>query len=393
MKLRSIRDAEVRNKRVIVRVDFNVPLDAEGNVVDDFRIRAALPTIEYLVENGAKVILISHLGRPKGKRDKKYSLVGVAKRLAELLHKEILFAPDVVGEEVELAVNGLRSGDILLCENVRFHEEEEKNDAEFAKNIASLGEIFVNDAFSASHRAHATVEGITKFLPSYAGFLMEKEVNYLSMLTENPQRPYYLVLGGAKVSDKVALLQNLLPKVDGMVIGGAMVFTFWKAQGKEIGKSIVEDDLVGFAKELLEQATTQNKEIVLAKDFVVADENKEHVEIKTISDFGPADIGYDIGPESIKEFKNALVKARTVFWNGPLGLFEDAKFAEGTKQVGAFLADFPGTVVVGGGDTANAVREMGLFEKFAHVSTGGGASLEFLEGKVLPGIAPLVVEG
>jgi 3-phosphoglycerate kinase len=222
---------------------------------------------------------------------------------------------------------------------------------------------------------------------------MEKEVNYLYMLTENPQRPYYLVLGGAKVSDKVALLQNLLPKVDGMAIGGAMVFTFWKAQGKEIGKSIVEDDLVGFARELLEQATTENKQIILAKDFVVADKNKEHVEIKTINDFGAADIGYDIGPESIKEFKNALIKARTVFWNGPLGLFEDAKFAEGTKQVGAFLADFPGTVVVGGGDTANAVRDMGFFEKFAHVSTGGGASLEFLEGKVLPGIAPLVVEG
>lgn len=390
MKLRTVREADVKNKKVIVRVDFNVPLDADGNVVDDFRIRAALPTIQYLIDNGAKIILISHLGRPKGKRDKKYSLVGVAKRLAELLHKEVLFAPDVIGEEVELAVNGLRAGDVLLCENVRFHEEEEKNDPEFAKTIASMGELYVNDAFSASHRAHATVEAITKYLPSYAGFLMEKEVNYLSMLTENPERPYFLVLGGAKVSDKVALLQNLLPKVDGMVIGGAMVFTFWKAQGKETGKSIVETDLVDFARQLMEDASKQGKEIVLAQDFLVSDEAKESVSVKNINDFGPEDIGYDIGPESIKSFKNALVKAKTVFWNGPLGLFEEEKFANGTREVGTFLGDFSGTVVVGGGDTANAVREMGLFDKFDHVSTGGGASLEFLEGKVLPGIAPLL---
>ncbi|WP_018963056.1 phosphoglycerate kinase [Coprothermobacter platensis] len=390
MKLRTVREADVKNKKVIVRVDFNVPLDADGNVVDDFRIRAALPTIQYLIDNGAKIILISHLGRPKGKRDKKYSLVGVAKRLAELLHKEVLFAPDVIGEEVELAVNGLRAGDVLLCENVRFHEEEEKNDPEFAKTIASMGELYVNDAFSASHRAHATVEAITKYLPSYAGFLMEKEVNYLSMLTENPERPYFLVLGGAKVSDKVALLQNLLPKVDGMVIGGAMVFTFWKAQGKETGKSIVEADLVDFARQLMEDASKQGKEIVLAQDFLVSDEAKESVSVKNINDFGPEDIGYDIGPESIKSFKNALVKAKTVFWNGPLGLFEEEKFANGTREVGTFLGDFSGTVVVGGGDTANAVREMGLFDKFDHVSTGGGASLEFLEGKVLPGIAPLL---
>jgi phosphoglycerate kinase len=390
MKLRTIQGVNVRDKNVIVRVDFNVPLDENGNVADDFRIRAALPTIQYLIDNGAKIILISHLGRPKGKRDSKYSLVGVAKRLAELLHKEVLFAPDVIGDEVELAVSGLRPGDVLLCENVRFHEEEEKNDAEFAKKIAAMGELYVNDAFSASHRAHATVEAITKFLPSYAGFLMEKEVNYLSMLTENPNRPYYLVLGGAKVSDKVALLQNLLPKVDGMVIGGAMVFTFWKAQGKETGKSIVESDLVDFAKELMKNASEQGKEIVLARDFLVSDESKENVTVKNIDDFGPGDIGYDIGPTSVSDFKNTLAKAKTVFWNGPLGLFEDPKFAEGTLQVGQFLADFAGTVVVGGGDTANAVREMGLFEKFDHVSTGGGASLEFLEGKVLPGIAPLV---
>ncbi|NPV88644.1 phosphoglycerate kinase [Coprothermobacteraceae bacterium] len=393
MKLRSIRDVEVKGKRVILRVDFNVPLDENGNVVDDFRINSALPTIQYLLDKGARLIVISHLGRPKGKRDPKYSLIGVAKRLAELMRKEVLFAPDVVGEEVELAVAGLRDGDLLLCENVRFHEEEEKNDPEFASRIAKLGDLYVNDAFSASHRAHATVEGITRYLPSYAGFLMEKEVKYLSMLTEGPTRPYYLVLGGAKVSDKVALLENLLPRVDGVLVGGAMAFTFWKALGKETGQSIVEPELMEFARQLVEKAEKEHKSLVLASDFVVSDETRSRIATKSIDEFEPTDIGLDVGPETLRQFASVLSEASTVFWNGPLGLFEDSRFAQGTRALAEFLTGRSGlTCVVGGGDTANAVRELGFFDKFAHVSTGGGASLEFLEGKILPGIAPLLEE-
>jgi len=396
MEIHRVDEVKVKGKRVLVRVDFNVPLTSDGDVADDTRINAAIPTITHLMKNGAKVILVSHLGRPKGQRKPELSLVPVAKRLANILRKEVLFVPDVIGEEVEMAVSSLEEGDVLMLENVRFYPEEEKNDPEFARKLASLGDIFVSDAFSVAHRAHASNVGVAQYLKAYAGFLMIKEIENLGMLLDpsDELRPYYVIMGGAKVSDKIGVIDNILDKVDGLFIGGGMVFTFLKAKGYEIGKSLLEEDYIEYAKEVMEKAEKTGKKIVLPTDIVVADsidaDTGEVVPVDAI----PADkIGLDIGPKSIELFKKELADGKLVFWNGPMGVFEKDAFAEGTKAIAEYLAERcekdEMKVVLGGGDSAAAAHKFGVADKYTHVSTGGGASLKFLEGKTLPGIQVL----
>ncbi|TDT50746.1 phosphoglycerate kinase [Fonticella tunisiensis] len=392
MNKKTVRDIDVKGKRVIVRCDFNVPQDKEGNITDDRRIVAALPTIKYLIENGAKVILMSHLGRPKEGYDAKYSLKPVAQRLSELLGKQVKLAEDkeVVGENALKLTSEMKEGDVVVLENVRFIKTETKNDLEFAKKLASLADIFVNDAFGTAHRAHSSTAGIAKFLPAVAGFLIEKEISIMGKALENPERPFVAILGGAKVSDKIGVINNLLEKVDRLIIGGGMAYTFLKAQGKGIGKSLLEADRIDYAREMLDKAAAKGVTIYLPVDHVVAAEFKTDAESKVVEGDIPEEyMGLDIGPKTVKLFSDAVKDAKTVIWNGPMGVFEMPAFAVGTKAVAEALANVNGTTIIGGGDSAAAVEQLGYADKMTHISTGGGASLEFLEGIELPGIAAL----
>jgi phosphoglycerate kinase len=391
MNKQNVKDIPVRGKRVLVRVDFNVPMDDNRNITDDTRIRSALPTIEYLTGEGAKVILVSHFGRPKGQVNPKYSLETVAAHLGELLGQDVTFVSDCIGAEAEKTAAQLLEGRVLLLENVRFHAEEEKNDPEFAKALAGLADIFVNDAFGTAHRAHASTEGVAHYIPAVAGFLMQKEVEVMGRALGNPERPFIAIIGGAKVSDKIGVIENLLNKVDVLIIGGGMANTFLKASDVNVGKSLVEDDKVGLAKELLAKAKERNVKLVLPHDVVVAKEFKADAEFRTISvqEIAEDEMALDIGPESSEEFSRQIQDAKTVVWNGPMGVFEMDSFAKGTERVAQAVAACSGITIVGGGDSVAAVEKMGVTEKLTHISTGGGASLEFLEGKVLPGVAAL----
>jgi phosphoglycerate kinase len=391
----SIDSVNFKNKKVLVRVDFNVPLDENQNVTNDIRIKASLPTINKLVNDGGKVILMSHLGRPKGERKPEFSLKPAALRLSELLGKEVKLASDCVGEETEKLVNEMNSGDVILLENVRFHKEETANEPKFAKQLASLGEVYVNDAFGSAHRAHASTEGVTKFIDTCAaGYLMQKELDYLGNSLTEPKRPYCAILGGAKISGKIDVVNNLIDKVDTLIVGGGMAFTFFKAQGKEIGKSLLEEEKLDLATELLSKLNSSNVKFLLPVDVVVAKEFKNDSTAETVSvDNIPSNkMGLDIGKESIKLFKDELLKSKTIVWNGPMGVFEMDNFAQGTMEIAKALtiATTNGAVtVIGGGDSAAAISKSGLEKQVSHVSTGGGASLEFLEGKMLPGVAAL----
>ena len=384
MNKKTIKDIDVKDKKVLVRCDFNVPLDSEtGEITDNRRIRGALPTIKYLLDNNAKVILCSHLGRPKGEFNNKYSLKPVAEELSKLLGKPVTLAKDVIGEDAEKLTSNIKSGEVVLLENVRFHSEEEKNDMEFAKKLASFAEIYVNDAFGTAHRAHASTEGASHYLPAVSGFLIEKELEFLGEALENPA-----ILGGAKVSDKIGVIENLLDKVDTLVIGGGMAYTFYKAQGLNIGTSICEEDKIDLAKTILEKAETKGVKIVLPVDNHVAAEYSNDAENKIVdkTEIPENYMGLDIGPKTIELFKDVVKNAKTVLWNGPLGVCEFDKYEVGTKAVAEILANSDAITVIGGGDSAAAIEKLGLADKMTHISTGGGASLEFLEGKVLPGI-------
>ncbi len=391
----TIDKVELKGKRVLVRVDFNVPLDENLNITDDTRIVESLPTIKKIVAEGGKAILMSHLGRPKGGPNPKYSLKPTAIRLSELLGKEVKLAPDCVGDEVKAMVNQMKDGDVLILENVRFHPEEEKNDPEFAKQLAELGDVYINDAFGSAHRAHASTEGVTKYIKvCAAGYLMQKELEYLGAAVSNPKRPYVAILGGAKISGKIDVINNLLDKVDTLIIGGGMAFTFFKAQGKEIGKSLLEEEKIELAKEVLQKVKNTGVKFLLPVDVVVASEfNNDSPSTVVNVDSIPSDkMGLDIGPETIKLFEEEILKARTVVWNGPMGVFEFDNFAKGTFAIAQALAEATANgvvTVIGGGDSAAAIAKAGLKDKVSHVSTGGGASLEFLEGKILPGVAAL----
>ena len=386
MDKQTVRDVDLKGKRVVMRADFNVPLK-EGIITDDTRIQAALPTISYILEQGASLILMSHLGRPKGKTPE-LSLKPVAAYLSTLLGKEIKMAPDVVGDDVQAMAKTLKPGDVMVLENTRFYAEETKNNLAFAQQLAELGDIFVNDAFGTAHRAHASTEGITHYLPAVAGFLIGKELDFLGRATGNPERPYVVILGGAKVSDKIAVIENMLSKADKVLIGGGMANTFFKAQGWEMGDSLVEDDVVDTASSLLSKGKDK---LVLPVDAVVADafDNNANFKIVAADAVEPGWRILDIGPETIKVFKNILKSAKTVVWNGPMGVFEMPNFAKGTFAIADALAEIDAVSIIGGGDSASAVKKAGVADKVSHVSTGGGASLEFLEGKVLPGVAAL----
>lgn len=385
---KSIADIEVSGKRVLVRADFNVPINEEGVITDDRRIREALPTITHLVKNGAKVVLMSHLGRPKGKFNMKYSLRPVADRLSDLLGSKVILAEDVIGEKADAVVNTLKDGDVALLENVRFYEQEEKNDAEFAKKIAALGDLYVNDAFGTAHRAHASTAGLADYLPSAIGFLIKKEVDIMGKALTTPERPFVAILGGAKVSDKIGVIENLIDKVDTLLIGGGMAFTFYKAMGYEIGKSILEADKVELAGELLKKAEQKGVKLLLPVDVVVAPEFKNDAPKKTVDadKMSAEDLGLDIGEKSCSIYSEIIKNAKTVVWNGPMGVFEMPEFAKGTFALADAMSACDGSTIVGGGDSAAAVEQLGFADKITHISTGGGASLEFLEGKVLPGI-------
>ena len=392
MNKKTIKDIDVKNKKVLVRCDFNVPLDGEtGKITDNRRIRAALPTIQYLLDNNAKVILCSHLGRPKGEVNEKYSLKPVALELSKLLGREVKLAHDVIGEDAENLTSNMKEGEIVLLENVRFHKEEEKNEPEFAKKLASFAEIYVNDAFGTAHRAHASTEGVSHYLPAVSGFLIEKELEFLGKALENPERPFVAILGGAKVSDKIGVIENLLEKVDTLIIGGGMAYTFLKAQGNNIGKSLCEEDKIDLAKTILEKAQEKGVKLILPIDNHVAIEYSNEAEDRFVAstEIPEEYMGLDIGPETIELFKSIVKDAKTVLWNGPLGVCEFKKYEVGTKAVAEMLSQSNAVTVIGGGDSAAAIEKLGLADKMTHISTGGGASLEFLEGKVLPGIACL----
>lgn len=386
----TIRDIDIKGKVVIMRVDFNVPLDGSLKITDDTRIRATLPTIKYILENGCKkLILMSHLGRPKGKVVAEFSLKPVAERLQELLKTPVKFLSDCVGEAVKKDVEGT-SVKVILLENLRFHPEEEKNDPGFAKQLASLAEVYVNDAFGTAHRAHASTEGITHDLKAVAGFLLEKEIRYLGGAITNPQKPFMVILGGAKVSDKIGVIDNLLPKCDAIIIGGGMAYTFLAAQGKQIGASKLEKDKIDLARGLLTKAKEMGKEIVLPVDHLVVEKIDPSAKTEIVGENIPeGKIAVDIGPKSEELFKDKLRPAKTLVWNGPLGIFETDAFSHGTKEIALFVASMQATTIIGGGDTAAAMTKFKLEDKMTHISTGGGASLEFLEGKTLPGVAAL----
>ena len=389
MNKKTVRDIDVAGKKVLVRCDFNVPLDGEtGTITDNRRIRAAIPTIQYLIDHNAKVILCSHLGRPKGEANPKYSLKPVAEELSKLLGKEVKLAKDVIGEDAQKLTSEIKEGEVVLLENVRFHKEEEKNDPEFAKKLASFAEIYVNDAFGTAHRAHASTAGVADYLPAVSGFLIEKELEFLGSSLENPERPFVAILGGAKVSDKIGVIENLIEKVDTLIIGGGMAYTFFKAQGHHIGTSICEEDKLDLATSLLKKAEEKGVKLLLPVDNHVSSEYSNDGEDRFVESTEIPDgfMGLDIGPKTIENFKNAIKNAKTVLWNGPLGVTEFSKFAEGTRAIATALAESDAVTIIGGGDSAAAVEKMGLADKMTHISTGGGASLEFLEGKVLPGI-------
>ena len=388
---KTIRDIEWAGKRALVRCDFNVPLDKEGLITDDTRIRAALPTIEYLVAQGAAVVLMSHLGRPKGEPKEEFSLAPVAVRLTDLLEMPIIFAASdaVVDEDVKDTVSKLKPGEVALLENVRFRKEEEKNDSAFSEELASLGDIFVQEAFGTAHRAHASTAGVADYIPAVSGFLIEKEVKYLGDALSNPERPFVAIMGGAKVGDKIKVIENLLTKVDSLIIGGGMMFTFFKAMGLEIGKSILDEESIDIASNLIALAEEKGVKLLLPVDAVCADKfaNDAYIEVFP-RDRVPKDMmGLDIGPESIKLFRNEILNAKTVVWNGPMGVFEMPNFAKGTEEVARAISESDAVSIIGGGESAAAVEQLGFADKMSHISTGGGASLEFLEGIELPGIA------
>ncbi len=388
---KTIEDVQVKGKKVLVRCDFNVPLDADKNITDETRINAALPTIKYLLDNGAAVILCSHLGRPKGEFNMKYSLAPVAKRLSEKLGFEVKLAKDVIGPSAKKLAAEVEPGKAVLLENVRFHAEEEKNDPAFAKELASMAELYVSDAFGTVHRAHASTAGVADYLPAVAGYLIGKELNFLGNAVENPVRPFVAILGGAKVKDKIGVITNLLEKVDTLIIGGGMAYTFEKAMGGEIGDSLLDEERIDLAKDMMKAAKDKGVKFLLPVDTVIANDFDNPTEIKTV-EAGKIPAGFqglDIGPKTIELFSEAVKSAKTVVWNGPMGVFEKPEFAKGTLAIATAMAESDATTIIGGGDSAAAVTQMGLASKMSHISTGGGASLEFLEGKVLPGVAAL----
>ena len=392
MNKKTVKDIDVNGKKVLVRCDFNVPIDSEtGKITDNRRIRAALPTIQYLLEHNARVILCSHLGRPKGEINLKYSLKPVAEELSKLLNKDVKLAKDVIGESAKELTSNMNEGDVVLLENVRFHKEEEQNDSEYSKALASMAEIYVNDAFGTAHRAHSSTTGVADYLLAVSGFLIEKELEFLGGALENPAHPFVAILGGAKVSDKIGVIENLLDKVDTLIIGGGMAYTFYKAQGHHIGTSICEEDKIDLARNILEKAKEKGVELLLPVDNHVSSEYSNNGEEKMVNSTEIPDgfMGLDIGPKTIEKFEEAVKDAKTVVWNGPLGVCEFDKFATGTKAVATILSRIDATTIIGGGDSAAAIEKLGLADKMTHISTGGGASLEFLEGKTLPGIACL----
>ena len=391
MSKKTIRDIDLKGKRVIVRVDFNVPQDKEGKITDDNRIVGALPTIKYLVEQNAKVVLMSHLGRPKGEFNMKYSLAPAALRLSELLGRPVKMAKDVIGEDADRIVASLKEGEVCLLENLRFHNEEEKNDPDFARKLSGYGDIYVNDAFGTAHRAHASTEGVAHYLPAVSGFLIEKELKFLGGAVEHPDRPFVAILGGAKVSDKIGVINNLLEKVDVLIVGGGMAYTFIKAQGGEIGKSLLEADRLEYALEMIEKAKAKGVKLLLPEDSVAADAYSNDANIQVVDSYKIPEgyLGLDIGPKAQKAFAEAIRGAKTVVWNGPMGVSEMSNFAAGTVAVAKAMAESEAVTIIGGGDSAAAVVQLGFGDKMSHISTGGGASLEFLEGLELPGVAAL----
>ena len=392
MNKKTVKDIDLKGKKVFVRCDFNVPMDENQNITDNTRIKAALPTIKYLLEQNCKIILASHLGRPKGEVKPEFSLKPVAKELSKLLGKDVIMANDVIGEDATSKAENLKEGEIMLLENVRFHREETDNDPEFAKKLASMAEIFVNDAFGTAHRAHASTTGIANYIPGVAGFLIEKELKFLGNAINNQERPFVAILGGAKVSDKIGVIDSLLEKVDTLIIGGGMAYTFFKAQGYEVGNSLCELDKLDLAREAMEKAKNKGVKLILPVDTKVGKEFKPDTESKTVAWTEiPADWeGFDIGEKTIEIFSEEIRKAKTVVWNGPVGLFEFDQFAIGTNAIAKVLSEIDATTIIGGGDSAAAVKKAGLQDKMTHISTGGGASLEFLEGKKLPGIECLL---
>ena len=393
MNKKTVRDIDVKGKKVLVRCDFNVPLDENKNITDNRRIVGAIPTIKYLLDNDCKVILCSHLGRPKGQFNKEFSLAPVAKELSKLLNREVKLADDIIGESAKSLTANMKTGEVVLLENVRFDSREEANDVEFAKELASLAELYVNDAFGTAHRAHASTAGVADYLPSVAGFLMEKELNFLGTTLENPERPFMAILGGKKVSDKIGVIDSLLEKVNTLMIGGGMAYTFFKAMGYNVGNSICELDKLDLAKELMKKAKAKGVKLMLPLDTKIGKEFSADTESKTVkyTEIPDGWEGFDIGAETIKMYEEELSKAKTVIWNGPVGLFEFEQFAIGTNSIAKFLGSLEGvTTIIGGGDSAAAIEKLGIGEKFTHISTGGGASLEFLEGKKLPGVECLL---
>ncbi|MCI8443939.1 MAG: phosphoglycerate kinase [Clostridia bacterium] len=392
MNKKTVKDMEVKGKKVLVRCDFNVPMDEEKNITDSTRIIAALPTIQYLLENNCAVILCSHLGRPKGEFKPEFSLQPVAKELSKQLGKEVIMAKDVVGEDATSKAKNLQLGQVMLLENVRYHREETDNDPEFSKKLANMAEVYVNDAFGAAHRAHASTAGVTQYLPAVSGFLIEKELQFLGNALNNPERPFVAILGGAKVSDKIGVIDSLLEKVDTLIIGGGMAYTFFKAQGYNVGDSICELDKLDLAKEAMKKAKEKGVKLMLPVDTKIGKEFKPDTESKTVAwtEIPDGWEGFDIGEKTIEMFCDELKTAKTVIWNGPLGLFEFDQFAVGTNAIAKTLAQIEATTIIGGGDSAAAVKKAGLEDKMTHISTGGGASLEFLEGKKLPGIECLM---